>query len=1607
MDTPQDAAAHAAPLKRPRSRKSIAHMPSPDTVFEAGNKENMTADIRAKGEINVNAVVGIKPGKKSRSKSIGPGGLNELREGTGNRRESASVPAVKSILKPTIPLSPLRPIPSRNSKQQNPSTQTNEITPQLPKKLHEMEHPQEILIDFSAPDSHPSNSMIEISGSTSLPNPFVSEVTQPAQAQEARVALKTEEEQQAAVREREEQEKRDLDKQNMIERRDARRKSLANRRVSFAPEATLHTWQDVEYLQDSTTSSASTNSTRRASSMLGAASPYFHPQSPAPSSDPSEAPSTPPEQIEETPVGSSPAHQRDLHQKKRWRRSSAIPPMNFNNPDDDEGSSSPFSGSSAAGSDDTSNQSPIVVDGDNTSNSGNESDGDGGSTVMSLDAEDTTIRSLASARSSSSAGSSGRLEEALRQAAQQAGTQGIEFDENGDLTMEMADGEVTAAFQPWTKNASSAGLSLEDPSKNPFSPAFKMGTTNNSSTKNKPSADDDELSMDMTRAVGAILPPKVITQAPTTDDGPKSKITGRRRSGVSRRRSSGEGSAMGDQTMELTTSFGGIQAQPEGLEEPSVIDEDEELTMEFTTVIGGVLDSQQEKPATSRATPIANDPQLLGQQVSHENQRRDSVRSTAEDGEMDMTLAVGGILPSNANHDTPEDDETIGMDITRVIGGILPRQLSAGNRSQAKALMERETDEGQLASSPFQEQFSSEATPRLAVSSHIATVASDTGSPGLANTRARTSARKSAGSRLSTTPKSAVLQSTPVKKPRTPSKQMTPQPPRPTTPGKTPPSKNVMFRTASPKKLFKAEIKSAAAAFTPKSVTSSKIFQQDVESGVSIPSIILTPRVRRSSGLGIDKEGLGSPRVAALLDRRGSIGEHAKTFSPHGQATRGIRFEDPHVMENELEEERREDERRESGRVTMEQEADLHDGEGEKDATINLKEMIESLTPKKKVVGRKSLHVGAARGLLGKRPIELDDEEGEDGSPKRLKGREGSPVKKIRLAAPPSKTETTGRITRATRRSLGDISGNLQSSTPTMAASPLKGGLASTPKNQGRFKDAEVESTSAKPPVSFAEKIAGEGEEIATIEDGEEEVEEEKLHLQDFLNMTSIRFMELNTTKRRHTVAPNAMLEGSAIELGFSDTENGNSKMPLSSGRDLESCIVAGACTIPMLELYQHSCRELKKYISEGRSIVREIETDTFEENPPLFREYISASPDVKCIMDNQFKNVKTHARLLSKAMWYEWRMKLLEGLKEGLIRVAEGMETDDSILKQQEDMLITIMPQLVSTHERVLEECQQLQAQADELANCDQEELTETREKLVTVEEDIEVKKQLVEEMQKQLNMKEEGVEAVTERRKECLEEIKEAEKVREACRGWSASEVGTLKANVEALEKQCGWTIVSASGTNLTMTYRRQLQLYFDVATFLPNTSASMPANPENSPISLTYIADSHEFHPQPLTTEKRFFLQIMRAQLQCMRQANTKVKDLVTFVSASWSKACVVAENVRVLNLSHITTPVILSDETLAVKSIMLLPGLQTKVEISVELSASSTTSTTDTIVSIAPKAKVVYGEHFNESKMKDFLTNRIGKEVTGKVEEREVAWSKVVSELGAKLMARGKR
>ncbi|KAL7787393.1 hypothetical protein V8C37DRAFT_390588 [Trichoderma ceciliae] len=1431
-----------------RSRKSIGVHTELSNISQ---KENATIDVGSS----------LAASRKSRSKSIGPGGVDALRQGNGNRRASLAVPlkVPRSILKPTI--SPLPEIPPLKSQ----SSRKSVGAPGL-----------------SFPEDEPSGS---------------------------KVALKTEEEQQAAAREREER-----------ERRDARRKSLANRRVSFAAEATLHTFHEVEYMQNPRNSTESRRKSGSGSNVQNGISQF--------SAD---------------------------DQSTKGRRNSLVAQNNIQTQDDTATSIIYSSDSEPA---DAVEEIATDEEEEEEEESSNSDSDDG--TMMSVETEEVTGTTVASDRTIGGIGDeSSTLDEALRIAARRAATQRL-GDEDSD------DGEEIIPSFGWVKKASQRPSATESKEASK-SPVDQHGTGRDGDGTEMDMDMDMEMDMDMdiTRSMGKIIKAAVAEETDEPEHEVSMDVT-RAFGGILSHdgkndapSDSGEmdDGAMEEATMEFTTAVGGIH-YPQLPDIHTDSDENEDMSMELTSVMGGLLARRQREQNEAPRRQVSN-------QTS---------KSGTDDVAMDMTVGLGNILSgAHKSVDDFEDGEgdgdattgmdvTMGMDITTAIGGIIKntsqtfRKSLFGTQADKPESPPQSVPEAALPFSPEQRTPLQKAAPRLLESPNPQSQAVQEEEP---PQHATPQAQKEplidfsttpSTPKSSTTPKSSVTpKSFTTLKPTTPRSSTTPRPASSSAKARTPTSQSRVLRSASRRSV------SQSASRTP---SPGKSAQKRATNPT--PRDDSTPR--RLSGVGVDRNGLGSPQVAAIFDRRESLSDSASAFIPGKCA---VAFNEPKVLVEEIDEEQQQ-ESDEGNQPRF----DGREPQKDRDATLNLREMIDSMSPKRNPLrGRKSLHVGSARGLLGKRPAESDEEaEAEDNDGiKRLKGHQGSPVKNVRLQQPPSKEETTGRLGRSTRLSF-DFVGKMSQSA---FSSPLKGSDSNAPRSQ---------------------KILGAARDNQTVHDVQlhqplvnnefqfmERVDQDQMHLQDFLNLTSIRFLELTTTKRRHTIAPR-MSQSGILPDGEDD-------------RSLERCVMAGACTVPMLELYQHSCRELKKYISEGRRIVKEIETETFEDNPPLFREYMSATPDVKALMDNQFKNVRTHARHLSKAMWYEWRMKLQDGLKEGLVSISDGMKGDLRVLEEQEGLLKAVMPNLVSRYESLLEESSNLEEAVRELADCDPAELQATREELTSLDDDIAQKKKLIAKLRQEFEASEADVEELAARKTQCLAEIEDSERIREECRGWTSTEVNNLKARVEAIEKEHGWAVTGISGPTLSMTYKREIELVLDITSFQPQQP--------NSRIDLWFIADSREVNPLPKTAEKEFLLQCIREHIRAMSQSRTKLSHLLNVVRAAWDKSNWVSREVGRINVTFPTKVTKTSDSSIAVISSLLLAPLETRVEVAFNLKGSSGPEGVN--VDVSTDASVVYGEQFNVGKVGEFLATRIGKNVGAEGEQ----WSDVVVELYEKLIARGRK
>lgn len=928
-----------------------------------------------------------------------------------------------------------------------------------------------------------------MTGSESASNPF---------ADGSKIALRTEEEQQKAAREREER-----------ERKDARRKSLgANRRVSFAAEATLYTFHEIEYVQDST---GSTEASRRASSAT-------HQQ-----------PGT----------GNSQTSDEIQNQQSQRRRSSVQSPSHLGNLDDNTFASSAYS------SDSDADAIEEVEDHEDSGDSSDSDESDDG-TMMTIEGDEMTSNTMGSDADDST------IDDALRLAAQHAGTQQLETDDGFD-----EEEEVIPSFGWIKKGPAQAAPPPEPPAQ-----------SSTEDTEREETVDMDmDMDMDMTTAAGRVIRP--IQQDDTTEGGDMSmdvtkafgSIMGRnqREATTAMENMNADEPSGEDATMDLTVADGGVRHSAED----TTFHDDEEMSMELTTVIGGIIGIK--KPVRSRRQTMNRADQTVnieqdmdltvgaGRILSSQPTPSENENSVDGDATMDMdvTMAAGKILPPAGPArvtelaESTDDDMTFGMDMTAAVGNILKPQPES--RSEAKSVMKEEVSKPDSPSKPR----SPRRSPRKSQAAFTEPATNDIESPGLSAFRGKglrhslpsTSVEPSPGipqtppspskKRGSTMRTSSPSKPTTAKKPASPAKTSTankaPSPSKTSTPQR-------VTRSMSPQRKTPEGKPSNLTLSDQDSSMNSSLWLDNPKTGSKTPTVVLTPQQRNLSGLGADREGLGSPRVSALLDRRTSIGDSSEMFSP-GKANnkRRVVFEDPRVIEHEVDRERRNEEAEETRRKQVNGKQD------EKEVTLNLKEMIASLSPKKHPLrGRKSLHVGSARGILGKRPAELDGESDDDerDGVKRLRNHQSSPVKNVRLQQPPSKAETTtGRLTMPPKTM---EQGNESVAPPAIGTS---GSRASPAKGQGRDRYGGDDTLTQT--VNLEEALTPEQG------SGDREDDDGRIHLQDFLSMISVRFMELTTSKRRQTQMPATLPDG-------------------EDDMSLERCVVAGACTVPLLELYQH-----------------------------------------------------------------------------------------------------------------------------------------------------------------------------------------------------------------------------------------------------------------------------------------------------------------------------------------------------------------------------------------------------------------------------------------------------
>ena len=231
-----------------------------------------------------------------------------------------------------------------------------------------------------------------------------------------------------------------------------------------------------------------------------------------------------------------------------------------------------------------------------------------------------------------------------------------------------------------------------------------------------------------------------------------------------------------------------------------------------------------------------------------------------------------------------------------------------------------------------------------------------------------------------------------------------------------------------------------------------------------------------------------------------------------------------------------------------------------------------------------------------------------------------------------------------------------------------------------------------------------------------------------------------------------------------------------------------------------------------------------------------------------------------------------------------------------------------------------------------------------------------------------------------------------------------------VVEIERGCGWTILSTVGNVIQMTYKRQLLLALRVSSY------NSPPEPRSFFSAEVSLCDSmRTAKPQPERQEPSdyiyvFFIDLVNEHLRAERQSLHNLADMFALISNLWSKAVTLAEEVRSLHLFYPSSVAMNPEKTgFLLQLPVLLSSLRTKLALTFEIACSALNSQQGAVVSVLPHAVIVYGNQFDERKIKDFLARRICQNVSAGTRESKTRrrWVEAVKALSDSLASQGQR
>ncbi|KAF8641136.1 hypothetical protein AX17_000778 [Amanita inopinata Kibby_2008] len=278
-----------------------------------------------------------------------------------------------------------------------------------------------------------------------------------------------------------------------------------------------------------------------------------------------------------------------------------------------------------------------------------------------------------------------------------------------------------------------------------------------------------------------------------------------------------------------------------------------------------------------------------------------------------------------------------------------------------------------------------------------------------------------------------------------------------------------------------------------------------------------------------------------------------------------------------------------------------------------------------------------------------------------------------------------------------------------------------------------------------------------------------QISIEQFFDLTGIRFMDELTAPRRSTHPSQHHPTRQARE---------------ASEISRAEYYAAMAIHIPQLELYTRVSRDLQAWIEQSRIVYAQAEEEAAKMTPELFAEYSKADEEGQAELLHQLNLIRTNVRGQAKSDWYDWKLQWVDGLREIAGNAFTALEADAKMLESVKNKADEVVPGLEREYEEIMRELEHERAEVAEIEASDQEYLNELKATISEQNIEVEALQAEVAEGKSRLQWLQERLEELEIQKQEATNTIADAHRILRIQKNSTRAEVFKLKDELEALE-------------------------------------------------------------------------------------------------------------------------------------------------------------------------------------------------------------------------------